>query len=452
MIDTLKLLIPLSPSQHRRVRQIAAHSDRWNWVLHHQKTGELLFRKVSGLFKTDSHSYHREIRWDVDAGEKEENVHLTIELSLPKYWYGHNVSLLYDWQKALRHLREELNRQFGLKTRWVLPPIEEWKLARVDLCYAWWFPCQDLAQRFLDSLKVLHFPRKQPTVRPESIMFVGATYSLKFYLKYPEFLAHDRRELLKQQAALEWVEYLENLASGVLRMEVTLRHRYLKRNGLNTVADLAGFHQWVEFENPPTDQESALAQVMVASMVHLNGLGIDMEASDWLEKGGHPVTEGLTLKAPAGTLEWCGKEYSIPENSMTFHRVELTVWTLQRMLRKFVGDSVEMRTEDMVYQVLSEHYKPVKTARLTSFWLYVRRFGSEKARSDFGKRSYYYNRAEMKKAGVGLLEPPDMNKVIPLHRAFMEEFRLVVPSCHVVNRVDDDRNSQNLLNFRPKAN
>ncbi|MGC8713457.1 MAG: hypothetical protein ACP5RH_13800, partial [Leptodesmis sp.] len=66
MIDTLKLLIPLSASQHQKLLRVASAFDRWSWALHNQSTGELLFRKVSGLFRTDSYSYHREVRWDLD--------------------------------------------------------------------------------------------------------------------------------------------------------------------------------------------------------------------------------------------------------------------------------------------------------------------------------------------------------------------------------------------------
>lgn len=451
MIDTIKLLIPLSVSQHERLRQIAKEADRWNWVLHNQASGELLFRKVSGLFKTDSHSYHREIKWDIEDSYEPGRSFLAIELSLPKLWYGHNISLLYDWKSALLLLRERLNKEFGLKTRSVLPDVDEWKLARCDLCYSWRFPDQNLAQSFLDSLKVLHFPRKKPIIYPEAILFKGSTYSVKFYLKFPEFKNHDRRELLKQNASLEWVEYLESLANGVLRMETTLRYRYLKRYGILTVKDLSAIKQWVEWQNTPATEEDAYAQLMVASIKHLSDQGVDLNSESWMQHE-HPIRDGMEIEAPAGILEFGDRRFEVPGNKATFRRVELPTYTLQLMLRKFVGDSVEMRTVEKVQQTLSQHYKAVKAARLTSFWMYVRQFGSEKTKEHFGRDSYYYNRKQLMNVGISLLEPPDMSKVTPLNRGFMESFILAIPSPHVSNKVDDFREKQNLLNFVPKAN
>lgn len=451
MIDTLKLLIPLSASQHQKLLQIAASIDRWSWALHNQSTGELLFRKVSGLCKTDPHSYHREVRWDVDTSYELGKTYLAVELSLPKFWYGHNISLLYDWQTALRELRKRLNSELGLKKRASLPAVETWKLARCDICYCWRFPDQTIAQMFLDSLKVLHFPRKKPVIYPTAILFTGATYSVKIYLKLPEFKAHDRSELLKQNASLEWVEYLESIADGVLRIEATLRHRYLKRNGLGTVRDLAGFKEWFEWEKPPTSEEDAFAQMMALSMVALQARGVDLESSSWWE-GETRLVDGMVLTAPAGLLQYGDRQYTLPGNSATFRKMELPAWTLQQMLKKFVGEVAEMRTVDKVQQVLLQHYKPVKAARLVSFWLYVRQFGSQRTKDDFGRDSYYYNRKQLVKAGVSLLEPPDLSKVTPLNRGFLESFALIIPSPHVGNKVDDFRDSQNVINFVPKAN
>jgi len=90
MIDTLKLGIPLTENQYKRIRQIASDCDRWQWVLHNEFSGDLLFRRVSGVAKTDGVSFHRELRWDIPANY-EPNCKLTLEFSVPKYWYGHNI-------------------------------------------------------------------------------------------------------------------------------------------------------------------------------------------------------------------------------------------------------------------------------------------------------------------------------------------------------------------------
>lgn len=451
MIDTIKVLIPLNPKQHERIRDVARETDRWTWVLHNQSSGELLFRKVSGLFKTDSHSYHREIKWDVDESYEPGRSYLTVELSLPKFWYGHNISLLYGWLPALELLRKHLNEQLRLRTRLSLPDIDDWELRRVDVCYAWRFPDQNLAQLFLDSLKALHFPNKKPTIYPESILFKGNTYSVKFYLKLPEFKTHDLRELLKQKASLEWVEHLESIATGVLRMEVTLRHRYLKRNGINTVRELREFKQWFEWENPPENDEDAFSQMFVLSAVHLDSLGVDLLSSNWHEQE-HALEDGLQLEAPPGLLIAGDRQIEFPGNKATFHKIETPIYILQKMLKKFVGEDVTMRTVDKVHQALSQHYKPAKAMDLAGFWLCVRQLGSQRVKDEAGSNSYYYKRRQLMKAGINLLEPPDLSKVTPINRGFMEGFLLSIPSPNVSNAHDDFRDSQNVLNFVPKAN
>jgi hypothetical protein len=454
MLDTLKVGIPLTHSQYKRIRDIAAKADRWQWVLCNEASGELLFRRISGLAVTDGESFHRELRWDI-PNTYSEGCKLSLEFSVPKYWYGQNIRLLHDFIPALKHLKQSLESQFSLKSRACLPDVMIWEVARADICYGWQFPSQRMAQHFLDSLKRLHFPRKKPVIYPTAILFAGNTYSVKFYLKLPEFRSHDMKTLIKAKASLEWVNYCESLAEGVLRYEVTLRQRWLKRQGVNTVADLIQplrYFEWTRGE-PPKDETEKAALIWAATAYHLDSLGVNVQKlseTGEIPAKEHPIKDGLVIEFPALRVEVNGYVFDHQGGSFTFREEIGIVAILQKLLVKVVGENASMQKFDEVEDKLMAVYKPVKAARLVSFWLYVQKTGSSKAKEIFGDQPYYYNKREIKKAGVTLIEPPNAKVVTIADRQFMQNFNLGVPSEYVVNRVDDYRTSENVLNFVPK--
>ncbi|KAM3104926.1 phage/plasmid replication domain-containing protein [Phormidesmis sp. 146-33] len=455
MIDTLKLGIPLSESQYKRIRQVSADCDRWQWVLLNEFTGDLLFRRVSGMAKTDGESFHRELRWDLPS-RYEPDCKLSLEFSVPKYWYGHNIHLLYDFVAALRHLKRSLETQFKLKTRALLPDVMTWQVFRVDICYTWKFPSQQSCHNFLESLKRIHFPRKKPIIYPTALMFAGTTYSLKFYEKLPEFKQHDRKALLKSRACLSWVDHCESLADGVLRVEATLRRQYLKLKELHTIEDLLRpfqMYEWPAGEMPESHEEQ-LITVFLASTLKLEAKGIDTSSiqNDGLEPSSYtPLYDGMEFPVPPFEAEFNGTVYKRSNPiTLTFRKQDNLVVILQYLLTKFVGSEAKMQTVDQVQLKLMEFYKPVKAARLVSVWLYVQRFSSAEAREVFGRQSFDYSKRQMKKAGVSLIEPPHSRSITIVEKDFFQNFRLEIPSPHVTNKVDDFRDSGNVLNFVPK--
>lgn len=238
MLDTIRVAIPLSQSQHTKaLREIATH-DRWHHAVHNPALGDMFVRAYLDCLPDNLDSYHREIHFSLSPNWNEEENNLVCEFSIPKSWYGHNIWLLYDFMPALLEIKERFNQLFNLNQNHKLIHPLDWKILRLDCCYAWKFPSQIKAQLFLDSLKHLDFPRKHPTIRPNSISFVGATYSFKFYLKYPEFITHDYKELIKSKVNQHWLEYLKASAEGVLRVEATYRTKYLRRKDIKIIADL----------------------------------------------------------------------------------------------------------------------------------------------------------------------------------------------------------------------
>ena len=442
MLDTIKVAIPLTKGQHKRIHQLATGDDSWVWALMHQQSGETVVKKFRGLAQTDGESYHREIRFDYPP-RWSEDARLWIEFSLPKFWYGHNIIMLYDWPNALRHFRALLVEQFHLK-RLKLAPIESWEVWRADCCYAYKFPSQQLAQLYLDSLKRMRFPRKQPAIHPHSIFWGGGTYAFKIYLKLPEFQAHDRKELCKKEVNPEWIDFLDESANGVFRVEASLRRKYLMRMGVKTVEDLISEKAWMEFD-PHLEKISGFdphLSLLAICISHLYQKGItDLDPN----KFKHDLVSGCHYHAPDTRLDTDFLGYYHPSGGFTYYKMPVPMAKLRELLYRFLGGVQGMETIDKVEAALSAHYKPVKVARLVGFWLYVKQFGAEKAKQCFGEQPYYYNRRQLKSAGVGLVEANE--NIIKADPEFFRNFGLDIPSPYAFHKTDEFRNSGNILNL-----
>lgn len=442
MLDTIKVAIPLTKGQHKRIHQLATGDDSWVWALMHQQSGETVVRKFRGLAQTDGESYHREIRFDYPP-KWSEDARLWVEFSLPKFWYGHNIILLYDWANALRRFRALLVEQFHLK-RLKLAPVESWEVWRADCCYAYKFPSQQLAQLYLDSLKRMRFPRKQPAIHPHSIFWGGGTYAFKVYLKFPEFQAHDRKELCKQETNPDWIDHLDELASGVFRVEASLRRKYLMRMGVKTVGDLMTDKAWIEFDDHLEKISGFDAQLSHLAILayHLGELGVKEVTP---ETDGHPMVSGKHYDAPDTRLVTDFVCYSHPAGGFTYYNLPLPMAKLRELLQRFLGGKQGMETIDKVKTALHSHYKNAKASRLVGFWLYVKQFGAEEAKKSFGEQPYYYNRRQLKAAGVGLVEANE--NIIKADPEFFRNFGLDIPSPYAHHKVDEFRDSGNILNL-----
>jgi II/X family phage/plasmid replication protein len=148
-----------------------------------------------------------------------------LELSIPKFYYGQNVSLFYcnDLESVLRNIKDDLERYFG-----IFPDIQYWEIMRIDICYAWKFLSQDIAERVLELIRSYKMTKKKIYNYDSSIFQKGSTYSIKWYLKKPEFYYHDFPYLLKKYKE-SYAYEIANFSEGVLRFEVTMRHIHLQR-------------------------------------------------------------------------------------------------------------------------------------------------------------------------------------------------------------------------------
>ena len=450
MIDTIKFGIPISKNQHGKLERLVRENSDWQWVMFNAKAGELRFIRHKGLAKLDQQSFRREVLWDIPEFYQPKNTYLTIELSLPKYWYGHNIHLLYGYMEATEELRKTLQKQLHLR----LPKITDWQVWRADICYSWRCPSQRISEQILDSIKKLHFPRKRPHIYADSVMFTGTTYSLKFYLKLPEFIAHDRKALLKSNARLDWINHLEEKADGVLRCEATLRRKYLKRNNIETLADLNASNTYFKNDDeikknyPGIDDEPLINTYTTLCILNY----LDPNTSITFFKDGLYTRSELLenfnkdhyFYAPKHTSYFLDGECSFKGGGFYTIQKPKIIDLLNKNIVKLIGDNTGMDTLNQIEDKLAKVYKNHKVADLVGFWLYVQRKGVKAAKDRFNKDKFYRNKRALKDAGVSLVEPV---KLIDASNRFIKEFKIEVPSYHATNKFDDHRDSDNILNL-----
>jgi len=448
MIDTIKVQIPLSKRQWNKLVDLAFASDHEQWALFMPSRGELYIRRIRGLAETDQHSYHRELMWDVPQLWSEVGTYLTVEFSLPKFWYGHNVSLLNDWLPALKHLRNLLQKQFNLG-RSRLSKVEDWKVRRADFCYAWRLPNQETADALMEALKRLRYPWKKPRHYKGSAFWPGSTYSVKIYDKAQEFRAHDLKAMVKGGASLEWVNAIEERAKGVIRFEMTCRAKFLKRQGIETVHDLlladiqksrlelsSELKLW--YDNLPDSVQNPETLRRIIGMAVLQGSYDRRDDETVSFKWDTPY-----MLKPL-TLDGFGDLGHFPGGGVTFKKVPRPIGLMQEYLYKLVGEG-DMSLADRVREKLRTKYSDRKAGRLMGTWLYVQKFGADEAKQLLGRDAFYQDLRAMKGAGVTLFESTD--QLIKVDPSFFSSFKLEIPSHAVVNQWDDFRDGDNLLNL-----
>lgn len=457
MLDTIKVAIPLTKGQHKRIFGSVMGQDSWQFAKFNPNKGEIYMSRIRGLAEMDQPSFHRNIMFDIQQDWRE-GTRLFLEFSIPKFWIGHNVHLLYNWFNALKQLRKLLEEQFKLKNM-RLPDPSTWELLRLDCCYAWRFPSQEHAQAYLDNLKTLKFPYKSPTIRKTSISFgsPNSTYTIKVYLKLPEFETHDMKALIKEGASLEWVNYLQHRAEGVLRFEVTCRKQYLQWRGLKTVGHCIEDKAHVIWDDSCSNlTETEKALYLLSLIGHLRGIGDERGDQLWDDlmhgaKGKPTFESGTYLELPPGRHTVSGqREVSFIHKGGGFriyqHGQPLSI--IREMLARYVGEG-EMHSDNQVRQILMSKYKPNKAGRLTAFWTYCQRFGLESAKETFGKNPFYEARADLKAAGIDLIERPE--NVVFIDDDYWRRFRMEAPSEKAVNQFDDFRDSINILHLPKQA-
>ena len=155
--------------------------------------------------------------------------YVVVEASVHKAMLGHNVTGgPYSFHEALTWFYLHLNSKLGA----CLPPVDEWTVDRVD-----WAECYHLSAKaireYISSLNSVQYPRRKVyRYGSESIFSPGTTTAIKVYHKGPEFHSHDRKRVERELGHAR-ARALEELAYGIMRVEVSIRAKKL-RDDLST--------------------------------------------------------------------------------------------------------------------------------------------------------------------------------------------------------------------------
>lgn len=211
MIDTIGFTVPISQQDEVKFMHNSKGTQRKDF-----KNNLIDFTYVNG--EAFVGSYDSTVQFRV-----KDNI-LKFEFSVPKIIYGHNIYLIDDNQllDGVNLVRSAILKQFNVD----LPSVDTWDIYRLDICYAWKFPDEKSLNESLSILKQLNYLDFSKYDKKTSVMWVGSNYSMKFYVKQPEFIKHDLK-VLKEKRSFEDIKSLLNLSENVLRFEVTFRKKQL---------------------------------------------------------------------------------------------------------------------------------------------------------------------------------------------------------------------------------
>lgn len=450
MIDTIRFGIPLNLEQYHHLYNLVHESEREQWAKVRLSTREIALTRIKGLIDLDQQSFRRDIFWDIPDNYKDGETYLIIELSLPKFWYRHNIWLLHNFWNALDKLKEILEKQLEIEfVDW-----QEWELFRLDICYAWKCPSEEIARALINSLKKLKFPRKKPHIYEDSIMFSAPTYSLKFYLKYPEFMHHDYKILKKQNIGKDNLRKLQNEAQGVLRCEATLRRQYLKYKDITCIYHLLnGVTEYFDDEelkdNYPDLDDTFDYRRFISLCIHkYNNLKSKIITSSF-----DPIMDddkferfwmGGYFYAPKFKFEMYGETVEYKGGGFTSIFTPNFLEVLNTMIGKLIGEHRGIDKINEIKEKLEAKYIQSKSSSLIAFWVLIQREGIAEAKNIFGHDKYYRYKRDLREAGIGIVEPV---RVINAAERFRKDFRFEIPSQFIVNEKDHARGSEDLLEF-----
>ena len=213
MIDTIRCRIPIDQTTHDKIERMSMiFSKRDN------EQDKEIIRICTKQINAGSFDRHISLKLDDDI--------LTIEFSVPKFVWGHNVFMVRPEEvlPICQKVRKTIEEKFCVS----LLTADLWQLSRVDFCYAWKLPNQYLAEQIMEIFMNLQVKRKKAHFYDTSVTFSGRTQNYKFYLKNQEFWNHDFKELNKMGLTLMAYDFLK-ISEGVIRFEITLRGKSLAR-------------------------------------------------------------------------------------------------------------------------------------------------------------------------------------------------------------------------------
>jgi len=206
MIDTIRFMVPMNENIYDAVRSKSYETVRTDKFYGFEESRRLSSYITLNRTKLSIFSFDEQFMF--------------LEGSMPKLYYGHNISLFYPSQlpELLQKLETILKKTFE-----IFPPFDMWRIQRVDMCYAYKLGSIEEVEATLQLISTLRYPRKSIHIYPkQTVSYGGRSYSIKFYSKQKEFMKKDMKEMIKE-GYQDKARELWELSNGVLRYEITNR-------------------------------------------------------------------------------------------------------------------------------------------------------------------------------------------------------------------------------------
>lgn len=211
MIDTVKFLIPIKDTNLLlRLKTTLTRFKKENL-----QTNEVHFEFYSSQIELGSHNRN------VNVMSSNSPQGFFVEFSVAKYLKDNNVEMIEPKQLeiAIPRLYDELCKHM----KYTLPHYSNWPVYKLDVCYNWIFENESSATNAIDFIRLINYPRKKKYTYDTSVMYKGTAYTVKFYLKGPEFLKNDFKKVKDRDKA----HTLQSWANRILRFEVSLKRQHL---------------------------------------------------------------------------------------------------------------------------------------------------------------------------------------------------------------------------------
>lgn len=218
MIDTIKIFTQINEQVYKIIHYNSNVMKKFN-----ESTGELFYKITTDDLKG---TYDSNIHIGVGLGSKYgfvNSYYLEIECSIHKILQGHNAfNGYYNVPAAAQKMIKIVEDNYNIK----LPKLKHWFLGRIDITKSFDLGTQENVEHYINSLKMINYPRRNKGTYNTSLNFPGASTTLKIYNKLAEFEKHDRTKMSK------FVDFdllsFENKIRGFVRFECEIKSRKLK--------------------------------------------------------------------------------------------------------------------------------------------------------------------------------------------------------------------------------
>lgn len=344
MIDTVCFLTPKIPSLY--VEQIKRNLMMYRCV--DCTTGEIVYEFSTGSVKGSMDS-------TINLKINPDNT-LKITCSIHKVILGYNIAYGSDNLILLANcLKKILKKSLGVK----LPDVMLWELQRLDYTLTFNLDTLENVENYVNSLQHCGYARRKAKhFNNETMQVRGATTIVKFYNKQKEFIDNDFKKI-KKLYGQEKAENLIDLASGLLRVEVTIFSRKIKNIFPKTLYRKKMFKEYKAAVKKFGRQSSyieAFEKALQRNKVTLKDFKIDEIIKVW---------ESEVLK-----------------------------------VIKDKNNTTLINKDNLVLEKLKENFSTRKANGLFSFWTLLSTRGEDFCKSNYKKTVFYGYRKDLVSCGI----------------------------------------------------